>query len=95
MGKTRHYYASQFYEEERAVTLEMSAPDIQPDAPHGVPDTWAQWEQDCHKWRGMVLHGRYTHWCANWDGLPMDETCPEWPCRCGIEQDVDGSTDIA
>lgn len=47
------------------------------------------WVHDCDRWRGLVLTGRYAHWCPQWDGLPMDETCPEWPCQCGIEQVVD------
>jgi hypothetical protein len=42
----------------------------------------AQWVEDCDKWRGQLLTGDYAHWCDDWDGLPMDETCPEWPCAC-------------
>jgi len=38
--------------------------------------------EDCLQWRGRVLDGTYRHWCAEWDDLPMDETCPEWPCDC-------------
>ncbi len=35
------------------------------------------------KWRGRVLTGRFAHWCADWDELPVDETTPEWEsCRC-------------
>ena len=33
-------------------------------------------------WRGKVLTGRFAHWCEDWDGLPIDETTPEWPCAC-------------
>ena len=40
------------------------------------------WEEDCMKWRGEVLKGRYAHWCFDWDDLPIDETCDEWPCEC-------------
>ena len=29
-----------------------------------------------------VLTGKYRHWCDDWDGLPIDETTPEWPCVC-------------
>jgi len=38
------------------------------------------WEADCLHWRGRVLTGQHQHWCHAWDGLPIDETCPEWPC---------------
>ncbi len=44
------------------------------------------WEQDCMKWRGQVLTGIHGHWCEDWDGLPVDETCEEWPCRCYPDQ---------
>lgn len=41
------------------------------------------WEVDCMKWRGRKLDGAHGHWCMDWDGLPVDETCEEWPhCRC-------------
>lgn len=40
------------------------------------------WEIDCLTWRGEVLTGEFSHWCYDWDGLPIDETCGEWPCAC-------------
>ena len=40
------------------------------------------WADDCLKWRGKILTGHYKHWCHEWDGLPVDETTPEWPCGC-------------
>jgi hypothetical protein len=41
------------------------------------------WNEDCLRWRGRVLTGKYKHWCNEWDGLPVDETTPEWPtCTC-------------
>jgi hypothetical protein len=60
-----------------------------PDAKTDDGGPWAQWDQDCETWRGLILTGRYAHWCPNWNQLPMDETCPEWPCQCGIEYEVD------
>src|SRR5262245_49746061 len=42
------------------------------------------WEEDCLKYRGEVLTGRYGHFCPDWDSLPIDETCVEWPC-CDFE----------
>lgn len=51
-----------------------------------VKAVWNQaaWDADCRHWHGRVLTGRYKHWCAEWDGLPIDDTCPEWPCGCAI-----------
>ena len=49
-------------------------------------DTWTEWEDDCRTDRGEVLTGRKRHWCPEWDGLTIDETCPEWPCGCGAER---------
>lgn len=40
------------------------------------------WVEDCARWRGRLLTGRFRHWCEDWDGLPVDDTCPEWPCAC-------------
>lgn len=47
------------------------------------PD-WTEWVADCEQHRGAVLTGRYAHWCWEWDGLPMDETCGEFPCNCAF-----------
>lgn len=44
----------------------------------------AEWKEDCMKWRGRVLTGKESHWCFGWDGLPVDETTPEWPCECAV-----------
>lgn len=43
----------------------------------------------CIKYRGRVLTGEFAHWCNAWDGLPVDETCEEWPCECGPSGGVD------
>jgi hypothetical protein len=40
------------------------------------------WIADCLHWHRRVLVGRYAHWCRAWDGQPVDETTPEWPCDC-------------
>lgn len=43
-----------------------------------------QFEQDCMHWRGRLLTGKEAHYCHDWDGLPMDETCEEYSsCGCG------------
>lgn len=45
-------------------------------------DVWSEWRYDSMKWRGVVLTGHHIHYCQEYDGLPVDETCPEWPCGC-------------
>ena len=40
------------------------------------------WVRDCLMWRGKVLTGGSRHWCDEWDSLPIDDTCLEWPCGC-------------
>jgi uncharacterized protein (DUF433 family) len=42
------------------------------------------WRSDCLEWRGRVLTGEHGHWCNEWDLLPVDETCDEWPCSCDV-----------
>ena len=39
-----------------------------------------QWADDCQRWRGEMLTGVLSHWCWDWDGLPVDETMPEIEC---------------
>lgn len=39
--------------------------------------------EDCMLWRGRILTGDDAHFCWDWDGLPVDETCPEYEtCQC-------------
>lgn len=40
------------------------------------------WEEDCMHYWGKVLTGKYAHWCYDWDGLPVDETCEEFKACC-------------
>ena len=49
-----------------------------PDAP--APQDPPEWATDCMYWHGEVLTGRYRHWCAEWDGLPIDESMREFEC---------------
>lgn len=40
-----------------------------------------EWERDCLRERGRLLTGDFGHYCAEFDGLPVDETCgEEWDC---------------
>jgi hypothetical protein len=47
------------------------------------------WIEDSLRWRGKVLTGEYGHWCEDWDYLPIDETCPEWPCPCSMSNGIE------
>jgi len=47
-----------------------------------------QWEADCIKWWKAVLTGEKKHYCWDWDGLPIDETCKEFEC-CTCYKDVE------
>jgi len=40
----------------------------------------AEWVEDCLMFWGRVLLGEDGHWCNDWDGLPVDETCCEYEC---------------
>ncbi len=54
-----------------------------------MDDKQKQFEADCIYWRGVILTGKYKHWCYDWDGLPVDETClEEWlSCNCFVNDD--------
>lgn len=43
-----------------------------------------EWIRDCMIQRKRILKGKHVHWCPEWDELPMDETCIEWPCGCSV-----------
>ena len=51
--------------------------------------------EDSLRWRGRILNGVYAHWCFEWDELPIDETCPEWPCGCGFQEFKDKTLSCA
>jgi hypothetical protein len=38
------------------------------------------WEFDCIAERGRILTGNCQHWCPDWDGMTMDDTCAEFEC---------------
>lgn len=42
-----------------------------------------EWRWVSRRAHGRVLVGKFCHWCNEWDGLPVDETVPEWEaCVC-------------
>jgi len=47
-----------------------------------LPEILSEWYQDCLQCQGQILKGRYSHWCYDWDGLPVDETCEEFKHGC-------------
>jgi hypothetical protein len=51
------------------------------------PEYQLEWEKDCMEWRGVILTGKFSYWCGDWDGLPVDETSNEWPCNCYSEEE--------
>ena len=55
---------------------------IKPMRRNWVTSPGPDWVDDSMRWRGRVLEGKHAHWCPDYDYLPIDETCPEWPCPC-------------
>lgn len=44
-----------------------------------------QWADECIEFYGRILNGKKAHWCNDFDGLPIDETCYEMNhCLCEI-----------
>jgi hypothetical protein len=41
----------------------------------------------------MALAGKFKHFCHEWDGLEIDETCPEFSC-CSCFEPCDEITKI-
>ncbi|HZN68024.1 MAG TPA: hypothetical protein VFB66_22250 [Tepidisphaeraceae bacterium] len=42
----------------------------------------SDFDRDCLLERGHILTGRFAHYCHDWDGLTMDETCDEFESTC-------------
>lgn len=46
-----------------------------------------EWVEDCMHFHGKVLMGKYSHWCPEFDYLPIDENCYEFEyCLCEFEE---------
>jgi len=55
----------------------------------------SEWNAECIKWRGKVLTGSKAHYCWDWDGLPVDETCAEFGCcSCYSEEEQIVTTSV-
>ena len=43
--------------------------------------TEQEWKEHCLSCYGVVLVGKYRHYCPDWDLLPIDDTCiAEFAC---------------
>ena len=50
----------------------------------------SEWEVDCLRDRGRVLTGKFAHYCNEWDGMTVDETCAEFAaCLCQLKENRD------
>lgn len=52
-----------------------------------------EWREACFLERGCLLEGFYSHWCWDWDGLVVDETCVEFLSGCCTCFDEESSDD--
>ena len=43
-------------------------------------DMMTEFEKECYRWYGRKLKGHYSHYCPDWDYLPIDDTCVEFQC---------------
>lgn len=42
-----------------------------------------EWIGDCERFHNRVLEGLYSHFCYDWDMMPIDETVEEYKyCYC-------------
>jgi hypothetical protein len=54
-----------------------------------------EWIEDCMHHHGIVLTGKYAHWCGSFDYLPIDETCFQFEyCECEWEKEYEQRTRI-
>lgn len=53
---------------------------------HPIMYKWLQMEEDkvdIEEQAFKALRGKYKHFCWDWDGMAIDETCPEFEsCLC-------------
>jgi hypothetical protein len=53
------------------------------------------WIDDCMEFYGSVLTGKKSHWCPEWDDLPIDETCSEFNACCCMFDDEQDTTETS
>lgn len=42
----------------------------------------SEFEKESKRTHGRILTGEKRHWCADWDFMPIDETCSEFDACC-------------
>ena len=52
-----------------------------------------EWDADCLVYWGRYLEGRRCHWCPDFDGLPIDDTCSEMRWCTGERRDDEPDDD--
>ena len=54
------------------------------------------WRDVCLREMGRVLDGKFAHYCNDWDGMPMDETMPEFAetCTCFPNEPAPGESEF-
>lgn len=60
---------------------------------NSIPDyerELSEWEKDCLYWHETILYGKFSHWCYDWDLLPIDETMEEFDyCNCYSDSEIE------
>lgn len=50
-----------------------------------LPARLTDFERDSLRERGRILDGLFAHYCNDWDGMTVDETCAEISsCNCDV-----------
>lgn len=57
---------------------------------------WNEFNEDCMHFHGKILTGEFKHFCMEFDGLPIDETCFEFKyCLCDyMDWDMSKKTEL-
>lgn len=71
------------------IELQMKFKDVDMSDPSKLTeeDFFAVWAKECFSWHERLLEGEKSHYCPDWDYLPIDETCEEIEaCTCNLEK---------
>ena len=54
------------------------------------------WIADCNRYWGRTLTGTKSHWCPDWDFLPIDETTQQEMdcCTCDLIANGQSAPDV-
>lgn len=70
------------------IELKMKFKDVDMSDPSKLTeeDFFNVWAKECYRWHDRLLEGEKSHYCPDWDYLPIDETCTEIEaCSCNLE----------